>query len=126
MLRCFERYLFVVAALLTSSCVNAPAPVTRSTDEEPVVVEVVEDDQDFRPNGNANMGEVLFKFRCSGCHRVGGGPDLSTRSFASEGEVRVARRVIEIGRGEMPAFEHKLTAVQITDLLTYLHTWREE
>ena len=80
-------------------------------------------------------GAALFKAKCAGCHGPDGtaqtavGKNLKIRSFAgadvqkqSDGELT---KIIEEGKGKMPAFKGKLTGAEISALVKQIRSLKK-
>jgi len=75
------------------------------------------------PTGSA--GRAVFLKNCAHCHAADAhgneGPDLHHLDWSAE---QIATRVRQGKKGQMPAFAGKLSARQITDVVSYLQTLR--
>jgi cytochrome c oxidase cbb3-type subunit 3 len=81
-------------------------------------------------SGDSQRGEALFAQKCQSCHgsakAPGKAPQLSNREFLAAASPAFLRRAIAEGRPptRMPAFERKLSAGQIEDLVAWLISQR--
>jgi cytochrome c oxidase cbb3-type subunit 3/ubiquinol-cytochrome c reductase cytochrome c subunit len=80
--------------------------------------------------GDSQRGEALFAQKCQSCHgsakAPGKAPQLYNREFLAAASPAFLRRAIAEGRPptRMPAFERKLSASQIDDLVAWLVSQR--
>ena len=81
-------------------------------------------------SGDGKRGEALFAQKCQSCHGTaqapGKAPQLHNREFLAAASPAFLRRAIAEGRPptRMPAFERKLSAGQIDDLVAWLVSQR--
>lgn len=81
-------------------------------------------------SGDGKRGEALFAQKCQSCHgsakAPGKAPQLYNREFLAAASPAFLRRAIAEGRPptRMPAFERKLSASQIDDLVAWLVSQR--
>ena len=77
-------------------------------------------------NGQAVQGHSLFERNCALCHgddaRGDEGPTLYNLAMS---DVRIAKRIKEGVKGQMPKFGSKLTDVDVKALIAYLRTLRD-
>jgi mono/diheme cytochrome c family protein len=75
------------------------------------------------PGGQAEQGRSLFERNCAHCHggdaRGDEGPTLFNLALS---DARIARRIKEGIKGEMPKFGSKLNDMDIAALIAYLRT----
>ena len=96
---------------------RAKGPAAAALPEQPV-------------SGDGKRGESLFAQKCQSCHgsakTPGKAPQLFNREFLAAASPAFLRRAIAEGRPptRMPAFERKLSASQIDDLVAWLVSQR--
>jgi cytochrome c oxidase cbb3-type subunit 3/ubiquinol-cytochrome c reductase cytochrome c subunit len=96
---------------------RAKGPAAAALPEQPV-------------SGDGKRGEALFAQNCQSCHgsakTPGKAPQLYNREFLAAASPAFLRRAIAQGRPptRMPAFERKLSASQIEDLVAWLVSQR--
>jgi mono/diheme cytochrome c family protein len=78
------------------------------------------------PAGNAQQGHSLFARNCAHCHgddaRGDEGPTLYNLAMS---DARIAKRIKEGIKGEMPKFGTKLNDMDIAALISYLRTLKD-
>jgi mono/diheme cytochrome c family protein len=109
---------------------EGPAAVGRAPDEPAASAEAPED----APAASAELGREVYAANCAGCHyhdstdnRIGPGLAgyFSRDRIGSSGKpvtVENVREQIVSPAGGMPAFEDRLTAEELDDLMAYLKT----
>jgi mono/diheme cytochrome c family protein len=86
----------------------------------------------FGQGGNATEGAKLYKANCAACHGADGtaqtamGKRLNIKSFKSP-EVQgmtdaQLEEIVAKGKGKMPAYEKKLGASGVKDVVAYIRT----
>jgi len=80
-------------------------------------------------------GGADFKAKCAACHGASGmgdttmGKNMKIRDLASADVQKQSdadlTTIITKGKGKMPAYDGKLTAAQITDLVKYIRTLKK-
>jgi len=104
------KYLLItaVAAFALVSCAEEPKPQDRSM---------------LPPAANGTDGHTLFLKNCAHCHGATAhgdeGPDLHNLDWTDE---QIAKRIRNGKKGEMTAFEGKLTPEQINTIVAYVRT----
>jgi mono/diheme cytochrome c family protein len=79
---------------------------------------------------SAELGAVLFRKDCAGCHSVRPGRVTAVPSLQGYFErnprpgIRQTRSVILDGRRSMPPFRNRLSRDELDDLIAYLETGR--
>ena len=81
----------------------------------------------IRFENSVSSGKVLFEQNCSKCHGIDGtkgkfgAKNLQKSVLTYDQYLRTIRK----GKGIMPSWEKKLTAYQITDIISYIKTFRK-
>jgi cytochrome c oxidase subunit II len=116
-------------------------PVKVDNDAKPAKEEAAsgKGDNDEKPQGNADksavdnenkvantaiVGKTIYETNCVSCHQKDGGgippvfPAL-TGSLVVKGNINAQAKLVLKGKGSMPAFGGKLTAVELAEVITY-------
>ncbi len=93
----------------------------RDQRSQPVAADVT-----VRLSPEAQRGYKLFDYNCASCHgadaRGDEGPDLQNLRLSDE---RIAKRIRDGVKGEMPRFGTKFKPADVQALLAYLRTLKE-
>lgn len=86
----------------------------------------------LKVSGDAARGKALFRRECQSCHgnthKAGNAPHLYNAEFLAAASPAFLQHAIRKGRPptKMPAFEQKLSASEIDDLVAWLHGSRTQ